>query len=109
MQDNHPYSVYYYILGVTIVPLSIFVLYLEKIMLNFDVELDASGLNCPLPVLKARKALSAMQAGQRLLLIATDTGAEQDIPAFSKMTGNPLIETSSEGEKLYFVLEKGEA
>ncbi len=76
-------------------------------MSQFDVELDTSGLNCPLPVLKARKALSGMEAGQRLRLIVTDEGATKDIPAFSKMTGNPLIETSESGGKLYFILEKG--
>lgn len=78
-------------------------------MSDFDVELDASGLNCPLPVLKARKALASMTAGQRLLLIATDLGAQKDIPAFAKVTGNPLVETSEQGGKLHFVLEKGEA
>lgn len=78
-------------------------------MSDFDVELDASGLNCPLPVLKARKALASMSTGQRLLLIATDLGAQKDIPAFAKVTGNPLIETSEENGKLHFVLEKGEA
>ena len=76
-------------------------------MSNFDVELDTSGLNCPLPVLKARKALSQMSAGQRLHLIVTDLGAAQDIPAFSKMTGNPLIETGKKEDKLFFILEKG--
>jgi len=80
----------------------------EEIMSNFDVELDASGLNCPLPVLKARKALSSMSPGQRLLLIATDKGAEKDIPAFSNITGNPLIETSEKDGKLHFLIEKGE-
>jgi len=77
-------------------------------MSNFDVELDASGLNCPLPVLKARKALSSMSPGQRLLLIATDKGAEKDIPAFSNITGNPLIEASEKDGKLHFLIEKGE-
>jgi tRNA 2-thiouridine synthesizing protein A len=77
-------------------------------MSDFDVELDASGLNCPLPVLKARKALASMTAGQRLLLIATDLGAQKDIPAFAKVTGNPLIETSEQNGKLHFLLEKGE-
>lgn len=76
-------------------------------MTDFDVELDTSGLNCPLPVLKARKALSEMSAGQRLHLIVTDAGAAQDIPAFSKMTNNPLIESSEEGESLHFIIEKG--
>lgn len=78
-------------------------------MSDFDVELDASGLNCPLPVLKARKALSSMSVGQRLLLIATDLGAQKDIPAFAKVTGNPLIESSEQDGKLHFILEKGEA
>ena len=76
-------------------------------MSTFDVELDTSGLNCPLPILKARKALSDMEAGQRLRLIVTDIGAHQDIPAFSKMTGNPLIETSEQDGSLHFILEKG--
>ncbi|MDC9725461.1 MAG: sulfurtransferase TusA family protein [Gammaproteobacteria bacterium] len=76
-------------------------------MSHFDVELDTSGLNCPLPVLKARKALSEMDAGQRLHLIVTDAGAHQDIPAFSKMTGNPLIESSENEGILHFILEKG--
>ena len=78
-------------------------------MSDFDVELDTSGLNCPLPVLKARKALSEMSTGQRLHLIVTDTGATQDIPAFSKMTGNPLLESSEQDGKLHFILEKGAA
>ena len=76
-------------------------------MFQFDVELDTSGLNCPLPVLKARKALSAMEAGQRLHLIVTDLGANKDIPAFSKMTGNPLIETREQEGVLHFILQKG--
>lgn len=78
-------------------------------MSNFDVELDTSGLNCPLPVLKARKALSTMSEGQRLHLIVTDPGANQDIPAFSKMTGNPLIDTNELDGKLHFIIEKGTA
>jgi len=78
-------------------------------MSTFDVELDTSGLNCPLPILKARKALADMSAGQRLHLIVTDLGATQDIPAFSKMTGNPLLETSEQDGKLHFILEKGAA
>lgn len=78
-------------------------------MSDFDVELDASGLNCPLPVLKARKALASMSTGQKLLLIATDLGAQKDIPAFAKVTGNPLIKTSEQGGKLHFILEKGDS
>ncbi len=78
-------------------------------MPQFDVELDTSGLNCPLPVLKARKALSEMEAGQRLHLIVTDPGANKDIPAFCKMTGTPLIESNEQDGKLHFILQKGEA
>lgn len=76
-------------------------------MPDFDKELDTSGLNCPLPVLKARKALSEMAIGEKLHLIVTDSGAKQDIPAFSKMTGNPLLKTSENEGKLHFILEKG--
>lgn len=78
-------------------------------MSEFDVEIDSSGLNCPLPVLKARKALADMSAGQKLHLIATDRGANKDIPAFCKMTGNPLIDSSETEGKLHFTIEKGEA
>jgi len=78
-------------------------------MSEFDVEIDSSGLNCPLPVLKARKALAAMSSGQRLQLIATDPGANKDIPAFCKMTGNPLVHNTEADGKLYFTIEKGEA
>ncbi len=77
-------------------------------MADFDVELDASGLNCPLPVLKARKELNGMVAGQKLRLIATDTGADKDIAAFAKMTENPLLDFYIDGEKRYFLIEKGE-
>lgn len=76
-------------------------------MSEFDVELDTSGMNCPLPVLKARKALSEMSAGQRLHLIVTDPGAKKDIPAFCKMTDNPLIDTNEQDGKIHFFLEKG--
>ncbi|WP_286303790.1 MULTISPECIES: sulfurtransferase TusA family protein [Methylophaga] len=75
-------------------------------MSEFYKEIDTSGLNCPLPVLKARKALADMTSGQKLLLIATDKGANKDIPAFCKMTGNQLIDTSEVDDKYHFVLEK---
>lgn len=78
-------------------------------MSDLIVELDTSGLNCPLPVLKARKALSAMVTGERLHLIATDIGANKDIPAFCKMTGNLLIEASEQSGALSFIIEKGQS
>ncbi len=76
-------------------------------MANFDLELDACGLNCPLPVLKVRKSLLSMTAGQRLHLIATDIGAKQDIPAFANMTGNLLISQYKRDNELHFIIEKG--
>jgi tRNA 2-thiouridine synthesizing protein A len=82
--------------------------YWNASMSEFDVEIDSSGLNCPLPVLKARKALSEMNSGQRLHLIATDPGANKDIPAFCKMTGNPLLNAEEAEGKLHFTIEKGE-
>jgi len=76
-------------------------------MSDFDSEIDTSGLNCPLPVLKARKMLNEMTAAQRLRLICTDRGALKDIPAFCKMTGNPLLSSEECDGKLYFIIEKG--
>ncbi len=76
-------------------------------MSDYDVELDTSGLNCPLPVLKARKALSTMTAGQTLHLTVTDPGANKDIPAFCKLSGNQLLDTTESDGKIYFVIEKG--
>jgi len=76
-------------------------------MSDYDVELDTSGLNCPLPVLKARKALSTMEAGQILHVTVTDPGANKDIPAFCKISGNTLVETTEQEDKIYFVIEKG--
>lgn len=75
-------------------------------MANFDQELDASGLNCPLPILRAKKALSGMDAGQVLHVIATDPGAIKDFDAFSKQTGNELLESKEEGGKFYFLIKK---
>lgn len=76
-------------------------------MSDFDREIDTSGLNCPLPVLKARKMLNEMASHQRLQLICTDKGALKDIPAFCKMTGNPLLSSDDVDGKLYFIIEKG--
>jgi tRNA 2-thiouridine synthesizing protein A len=76
-------------------------------MSNFDVELDTSGLNCPLPVLKARKALSTMEAGETLHVTATDPGASKDIPAFCKISGNVLQDTNEKDGKFIFIIVKG--
>lgn len=75
-------------------------------MANFDEELDASGLNCPLPILRAKKALTAMSAGQILHIIATDPGSVKDFEAFAKQTGNDLQESKEEGGKYHFLMKK---
>ena len=75
-------------------------------MAEFDRELDASGLNCPLPILRARKALVAMERGQVLKVIATDQGSVKDFEAFSKQTHNPLLHSGEEGGKFVFLLRK---
>ena len=75
-------------------------------MANFDQELDATGLNCPLPILRAKKALADMQSGQVLHIIATDPGSVKDFDAFSKQTGNELLESKEDGGKFHFLLKK---
>ena len=74
--------------------------------MNFDVELDASGLSCPLPILKTRKMLSTMTAGQVLKVISSDQGSVEDIPAFVSQTGNELLSSTEENEKYVFLLRK---
>ncbi|MGA7799948.1 MAG: sulfurtransferase TusA family protein [Gammaproteobacteria bacterium] len=76
-------------------------------MANFDDELDASGLNCPLPILRAKKALGALTSGKVLHIIATDPGSVKDFEAFSKQTGNELLESKEEGGKFHFLIKKG--
>jgi tRNA 2-thiouridine synthesizing protein A len=68
--------------------------------MNFDKELDTRGLNCPLPILKAKKALNDMQSGQVLKIVATDPGSVKDFQAFAKQTGNDLLQ-QAEADKLF--------
>lgn len=75
-------------------------------MANFDQELDATGLNCPLPILRAKKSLAGMEAGQVLHIIATDPGSVKDFEAFAKQTGNELMESNEEGGKFTFLMKK---
>jgi len=71
-----------------------------------DKELDARGLNCPLPILRAKKALSEMSSGQTLKIIATDPGSVKDFQAFAKQTGNALLESGEGNGEFTFVLKK---
>ena len=75
-------------------------------MADFDQELDACGLNCPLPILRAKKSLSSLESGQVLRIIATDPGSVKDFEAFAKQTGNELLETNEEGGKFHFLVKK---
>lgn len=75
-------------------------------MADFDQELDASGLNCPLPILRAKKSLAAMDSGQVLKIVATDPGSVKDFEAFAKQTGNELLESTEEGGKFHFRMKK---
>jgi TusA-related sulfurtransferase len=67
--------------------------------MHADKELDARGLNCPLPILKAKKALSEMLSGQTLRVISTDAGSVRDFQAFAKQTGNELVGQHSQGNE----------
>ncbi|MFZ5555391.1 MAG: sulfurtransferase TusA family protein [Pseudomonadota bacterium] len=74
--------------------------------MNFDKELDARGLNCPLPILRAKKALTDMKTGQILKILATDPGAVKDFQAFSKQTGNELMNSAEANGEFHFWMKK---
>ena len=74
--------------------------------MNFDKELDARGLNCPLPILRAKKALNEMQSGQILRIIATDPGSVKDFQAFAKQTGNDLLSQAESNKEFPFFLKR---
>jgi TusA-related sulfurtransferase len=74
--------------------------------MNIDRELDARGLNCPLPILKAKKALAEMTSGQVLKVIATDSGSHRDFQAFAKQTGNELIQQETAGADYVTVMRR---
>jgi tRNA 2-thiouridine synthesizing protein A len=71
-----------------------------------DIELDARGLNCPLPILRTKKALNTMTSGQVLRIMATDPGSVRDFQAFSRQTGNALLASTAEGGEFHFLLRK---
>lgn len=69
-------------------------------------ELDARGLNCPLPILKAKKSLNEMVSGELLRVVATDPGSVRDFQAFARQTGNDLIEQQTVGDEFIHVLRR---
>jgi len=75
-------------------------------IMEFQKELDARGLNCPLPILKAKKALADMATGEVLRIVATDSGSVRDFQAFAKQTGNALISHSQNGREFVFLMRR---
>ena len=75
-------------------------------MSDFTKELDASGLNCPMPILRAKKALKELQPGEILRVVATDPGSVKDFEAFAKQTGNELLESTEDGDSFVYRLKK---
>ena len=69
-------------------------------------ELDARGLNCPLPILKAKKALAEMKSGDVLKVLATDPGSMRDFQAFARQTGNTLVDHSADGPEFTFYMRR---
>jgi tRNA 2-thiouridine synthesizing protein A len=74
--------------------------------LDIKVKVDASGLSCPLPILKATQAIKSVNSGDLVEIVATDPGSVKDFDAWSKSTGNVLVEQDSDGGKFRFVLRR---
>jgi len=74
--------------------------------MNFDKELDAKGLSCPLPILKTKKMLGELASGQVLKVVATDPGSVKDMQAFAKQTGNELLSSAEEDRTFVFFMRK---
>ena len=74
--------------------------------MKFDREVDASGLNCPLPILRTKKALAEMQSGEILKVISTDSGSVRYFALFAKQTGNALLSQDEQGESFIFFMQR---
>ncbi len=74
--------------------------------MQYDTELDARGLSCPLPILRAKKALATLDAGKVLKITATDPGSLKDFQAFARQTGNELLASSEAGGEYVFIIRK---
>jgi tRNA 2-thiouridine synthesizing protein A len=79
---------------------------MEAIAMQPDREVDARGLNCPLPILRTKKALNDMQSGQLIRITATDPASVRDFQAFAKQTGNELVGHGEEGGAFWFLLRR---
>ena len=74
--------------------------------MEFHRDLDARGLNCPLPILKAKKALAEMMSGEVLRVVATDSGSVRNFQAFARQTGNQLLEQSESEQEFTFYMRR---
>ena len=74
--------------------------------MEFQRELDARGLNCPLPILKTKKALAEMKSGEVLRVVATDPGSVRDFQAFARQTGNQLLDQFAEEKEFIFYMKR---
>ena len=74
--------------------------------MNFNLELDARGLKCPLPILRAKKLLNEMKSGDVLRIFATDPGSQKDFQAFSRQTGHELLSSTQNDKEFEFVLKR---
>ena len=74
--------------------------------MHIDKELDTRGLNCPLPILKAKKALATLQTGEVLKVVSTDPGSVRDFQAFARQTGNELVEQTNVGNEFVHLLRR---
>ena len=74
--------------------------------MKFDKELDARGLNCPLPILRTKKSLTDMESGQILKVVATDPGSVKDFQAFAKQTGNELVSSETANHEFIFFMKR---
>ena len=74
--------------------------------MHIDKELDTRGLNCPLPILRAKKGLAEIASGQLLKVVSTDTGSIRDFQAFAKQTGNELVEQQTVGDEFIHILRR---
>lgn len=75
-------------------------------MSDFQQELDARGLNCPLPILRTKKAMNGLGSGEVLKVVATDPGSVKDMEAFCKQTGNEMVSTNEAGGEYTFMIKK---
>ena len=74
--------------------------------MDFNRDMDVRGLNCPLPILRAKKALNEMKSGEVLRIVATDPGSQKDFQAFARQTGHELLSSTQQGQEFTYLLKR---